>query len=263
MEPNDRILPMRLDPKGRFSNRAQYYDAFRPKYPKSLLTYLQKKLLLSQLSVIADVGSGTGIFTELLLKNGNTVFAVEPNEDMRKKAEAKLSVYPNFKSVNGSAESTTLPDKSVDFVTAAQSFHWFRLPAAKVEFFRILRLNGWVVFIWNTRKTSTPFLQAYEDLVTWISGETKKRVRHEDFTGDAIADFLGKYETVKLQSSQELDLEGLIGRLMSASYSPLPGDSLHPEFIRRATDLFNCYQQNGFVGLRYETEVNAGKLYSS
>ena len=251
---------MQPDPKRRFSNRAQYYDAYRPKYPKPLLTYLQKKLLLSRLSVIADVGSGTGILTELLLKNGNTVFGVEPNEDMRKRAEAKLSAYPSFKSINGSAESTMLPGDSVDFITAAQSFHWFQRPSAKVEFRRILRMNGWVVLIWNTRKTSTPFLQGYEELVASIAGETKKRVRHEDFTGDTIADFLGKYETVKLQSSQELDLEGLIGRLMSASYSPLPGDSLHPELLRRATDLFNRNQQNGLVDLRYETEVYAGQL---
>ena len=153
------------DPKCRFSGRAGYYDAYRPKYPETLLNYMRERLSFSQQSVVADIGSGTGILTELLLKNGNTVLAIEPNDDMRETARARLSHYPTFRSVNGSAESTTLERKSVDFVTAAQSFHWFQQAAAKREFRRILRVNGWVVLIWNTRKTSAPFLQGYADLV--------------------------------------------------------------------------------------------------
>jgi len=249
------------DPKHRFAGRAQYYDAYRPKYPETLLTYFRECLSLSRQSVIADIGSGTGILTELFLKNGNTVFAVEPNDDMRNTAQSRLSHYPTFKSVNGSAESTTLESKSVDFVTAAQSFHWFHHVAAKREFRRIVRVNGWAVLIWNTRKASTPFLQGYEDLVTWITSERKNRVKHEDLTVDAIAEFLGRqYETVKLENSQHIDLDGLVGRLMSASYAPLPGERLHEELVGKARDLFDRYQRNGTVTIEYWTEVYAGRV---
>lgn len=251
---------MEVDSKRRFSSRAKYYDAYRPKYPQALLNYLREKLSFSQRSVVADIGSGTGILTELLLKNGNTVYAIEPNENMRKAAEGRLSEYPTFKSIDGSAESTTLRSNSVDFVTAAQSFHWFQQAEAKREFRRILRENGWVVLVWNTRKTSTPFLQRYEDLVAWIGAERKNRVKHEDLTDSALAEFLGKYETVKIRNSQQLDLDGLVGRLLSASYSPLPGESLHSELVRKATDLFERYQRKGTVTVEYWTEVYAGRL---
>jgi len=254
---------MQPDPMRRFSNRAEYYAAFRPRYPETLLTFLQKHFSFSQRSVIADVGSGTGILTELFLKNGNPVFGIEPNDDMRRSAEARLASYRSFGSINGSAESTTLPNVSVDFITAAQSFHWFQPKEARSEFRRILRPSGCVVLIWNTRKTSTPFLQGYEDLVAWVTREKKNRVKHEELRPEAISEFLGKHEQAKLDNSQRVNLEGLVGRLMSASYCPLPGEPLHPELVRRAEDLFERYQRNGFVELEYWTEIYASPLTQS
>ena len=251
---------MDVDPRVRFSGRAAYYDTYRPQYPAALLNFL-RGLGFSRNSVVADIGSGTGILTKLLLKNGNTVFAVEPNEDMRRAAEAGLSHYPAFRSVDGSAESTGLRTRCVDFVTAAQSFHWFKQSAARREFQRILRVNGWVVLLWNTRKTSTPFLQAYDQLVIWVTAKTKGRVRQEDLTADAVAKFLGKRcQSVKLENSQELDFDGLVGRLTSASYSPLPGDALRQDLIQRAREVLNQFQKGGLVKLEYWTEVHAGQL---
>jgi SAM-dependent methyltransferase len=224
---------------------------------------VRKQLAFSVRSIVADVGSGTGILTELLLENGNTVFGIEPNEDMRRVAELRLSHYPAFRSVNGTAESTGLPGNSVDFITAAQSFHWFQPAEARREFRRILRIKGWVVLIWNTRKTTTPFLQEYEELVNWIAGETKNRVKHEDLADAEIAEFLGTYDSVKLQSSQRLNLEGLMGRVVSASYSPLPGEPLQPELARRVTELFDRHERNGTVEFEYWTEVYSGQLCRS
>ena len=249
-----------MDPRTRFSKRAEYYDAYRPKYPVALLNYLESQLSFSRRAIVADVGSGTGILTELLLRNGNTVFGVEPNEDMRKIAEAKLSHYLGFRSINASAEATTLPSDSVDFITAAQSFHWFQSKEARTEFRRILRKKGWVVVIWNTRKASTPFLREYERLVTRIVGDKKNRVKHEDLSEATMCEFLGECKRTQLDNSQELDLRGMIGRLVSASYSPLPSEPLYEELVERATDLFNRYQQGGRVTFEYWTEVYAGQL---
>jgi hypothetical protein len=249
-----------VDSKSRFSTRAEYYAAYRPKYLDTLLNYLESQLSFSRRSVVADVGSGTRILTELLLKNGNAVFGIEPNEDMRRIAETRLSHYPGFTSVDGSAESTTLESNSVDFITAAQSFHWFQFREARAEFRRILQMNGWVVLIWNTRKTSTPFLLGYEGLVNWVAGDGKKRVKHEDLTDTAISQFLGKHRVMKLDNSQQLDLKGMIGRVLSASYSVLPGEPMHTEFVKRARDLFDRYQQDGMVKLEYWTKVYAGHV---
>ncbi len=249
---------MEVDPKDKFSKRAGYYSRYRPSYPESLLRYLERELHFSRASIVADVGSGTGILSELLLKNGNRVFGVEPNEDMRRTAEANLAKYKNFTSITGSAESTTLESRSVDFVAAAQSFHWFNPEKTRAEFSRILRDPGWVVLVWNIRKASTPFLQGYDELVNWVS--EGKRVLGDDVTEATIRSFLGDYRTVKLTNSQKLDYDGLIGRLMSASYASLPGQPIFEEMMTRISALFNKHQVDGSVTFQYETEVYAGRL---
>jgi ubiquinone/menaquinone biosynthesis C-methylase UbiE len=220
---------------------------------------LGEKLGFSRDSVVADIGSGTGIFAELLLQNGNTVFGIEPNDDMRTVAEANLRSYKRFKSIKGSAESTTLPSASVDFITAAQSFHWFDHASARVEFLRILRKPGWVVLAWNTRRKSTPFLQAYDRLVRGKAFEGR-RASHEDLPQTIFSNFLGNHLRTKLSNSQECDEEALKGRVMSASYSPLLGDPLHQEALDSVSQLFSRYQVNGRVTFEYDTEVYAGQL---
>jgi len=249
---------MEIDTKKRFSKRVEYYSRYRPSYPDLLLRYLERELSFSQASAVADVGSGTGILSELLLRNGNRVFGVEPNEDMRRTAQATLAKFKNFKSITGASESTTLENGSVDFITAAQSFHWFNPEQTRPEFRRILRDGGWVVLIWNTRKTSTPFLQEYDQLVSWVS--EWRRIRHEDVSESMIRTFLGDYKAVKLTNSQKSDYDGLVGRLLSASYAPLPGESLFDEMITKVSELFNRHEIDGVVTFEYETEVYAGQL---
>jgi len=73
--------------------------------------------------VVADIASGTGTWTRMLLENGNKVFGVEPNTEMRQAGGRLLAAFPKFTSVAGTAEATTLPDRSVDFVTVAQAAH--------------------------------------------------------------------------------------------------------------------------------------------
>lgn len=250
---------LQVDSKKRFSKRADHYAKYRPRYPDAILQYLERELSFSRASIVADVGSGTGILSEMFLKNGNTVFGIEPNEDMRRMGEANLLMYPNFRSINGSAESTTLAKDSVDFVTAAQSFHWFDAPRAKIEFRRILRDGGWVILIWNTRKTATPFLQAYDQLVREASKE-KRTERHEDLDDTALCSFLGDHRVAKLSNFQELGFEGLVGRLLSSSYAPLPGEPTYERTLARLSEIFNRYKANGVVRFEYETEAYSGQL---
>ena len=150
----------------RFSNRVENYVKYRPGYPPEMLDFFRDELNLQKSSVIADIGSGTGISARLFLENGNKVFGVEPNEPMREAAEEFLQDFPNFESINGTAENTTLADKSVDFITAAQAFHWFDKVKVPLEFRRILRDNGHIVLIWNKRAIdSNDFLRDYENFL--------------------------------------------------------------------------------------------------
>jgi SAM-dependent methyltransferase len=92
----------------RFSDRVADYVRYRPGYPPETLDLLRDAVGLTTQSVVADIGSGTGISTELLLRSGAEVYGVEPNDPMRAAAEAQLAANPRFHSVRGTAEATTL-----------------------------------------------------------------------------------------------------------------------------------------------------------
>jgi SAM-dependent methyltransferase len=252
------------DPVNRFSNRVENYARYRPGYPKELLEILRANCELSKTSTIADVGSGTGILSELFLRNGNPVFAVEPNAAMRKSAEQSLSGFAKFVSIPASAEATTLASASVDFITAAQAFHWFERRTAKKEFARILRPEGWVVLIWNERRLdSSLFLRDYENLLLRY-GTDYAKVRHENVASE-IAEFFAP-ETHKLNSLENLqhfDFESLKGRLCSSSYTPEAG---HPNFepmLAGLEGVFHAHQKDGMVTFEYETRIYYGHLRDS
>ena len=166
----------------RFSARVDNYIRYRPGYPPQVLETLRKECGLTPIDVIADIASGTGIWTRMLVENGNPVYAVEPNLDMREAGERLLAGFPKLSSVDGTAEATTLPDASVDFVTAAQAAHWFDRMRARQEFSRILRPGGWLVLLWNEREVdTTPFLRDYEQLLLTY-GTDYQQVRQERTT---------------------------------------------------------------------------------
>src|SRR5690606_11903763 len=154
---------MAIGPTRRFFDRVKDYVKYRPDYPSAAIDYIKEIAELSAGSPVADIGSGTGIFAKRLLETGASVFGVEPNAAMRSAAEEFLRSEPNFTSIDGTAESTTLRDSSVDLVTAAQAFHWFDPKPTRAEFARILKPSGRIVLIWNERLTdATPFLVEFE-----------------------------------------------------------------------------------------------------
>jgi ubiquinone/menaquinone biosynthesis C-methylase UbiE len=130
------------DPTQRFSSRVENYVKYRPGYPPAILDLLRDKCGLTSASTVADIGSGTGILTGLLLKSGARVFGVEPNPDMRAAGERLLAGQANFTSLAGTAEATTLPAQSVGIITAGQAFHWFDREPTRREFQRILQPGG-------------------------------------------------------------------------------------------------------------------------
>src|SRR5580704_14420666 len=245
----------------RFSSRVDNYVRYRPGYPGEVLDLLKKKCSLTTDSVIADIASGTGIFTRVLLDNGNRVFGVEPNAEMRRAGEEFLRSDPGFTSVAGTAEATTLPDHAVNLVTAAQAAHWFDREKARREFIRILKPGGWLVLLWNERRTdSTPFLREYEHLLL-AYGTDYREVRHERTTAE-IADFFSPspFRSSTLEMRQEVDYAGLEGRLLSSSYTPMPDHKNYEPMLRELRRIFDAHQDNGSVSLDYNTLVYYGRL---
>jgi ubiquinone/menaquinone biosynthesis C-methylase UbiE len=237
------------------------YVRYRPGYPPEVLELLRAECGLQPSHVVADIASGTGVFTRLLLENGNSVFAVEPNTEMRKTGIHQLEAYHRLVSVAGTAEATTLRSASVDFVTAAQAAHWFDLPRARAEFARILRPEGWCVLIWNERRTATtPFLRDYEQLLLTY-GTDYKEVRHERTTA-MIHEFFApaRCEERVFSLRQQFDYEGTAGRLLSSSYAPLEGHPSHAPMMQELRRIFRAHARDNVVVFEYSTRVYYGKL---
>jgi SAM-dependent methyltransferase len=245
----------------RFSDRVDNYVRYRPGYPSEALRVLQDACGLKPHHVIADLASGTGIWTRMLLENGNRVFGVEANAEMRQAGERLLAEFPRFTSVVGTAEATTLPAASIDFVTAAQAAHWFDRPRARCEFVRILKPGGWLALLWNERLTdSTPFLRDYEQLLLTF-GTDYQQIRHEHTT-DSVNEFFdpAPFQERVFANRQEFDYAGVEGRLLSSSYAPGPENPNHQPMLRELKRLFDTHSIDGRAAFEYKTRVYFGQL---
>src|SRR2546423_1820139 len=249
---------MSADPTRRFSSRVADYIKYRPRYPRSVVELLRDECGLRPASVVADVGSGTGILSELFLRNGNRVYGVEPNREMREAGERLLADYDIFVSVEGRAEATTLPDRSVDFVTSGQALHWFERDAARREFARILRPGGWVVAVWNDwNAEASPFLRDYERLLIDFGTDYQEVCIRAGDDNDLVRPYFspGEVRLKTFGNQQVFDFESLKGRLISSSYAPEPG---HPNFapmIERLASIFERHQEDGRGVFGYDKKV--------
>ena len=240
----------------RFTDRVENYIKYRPSYPADVIEYLKSEGILKGDTVIADIGSGTGLSAEMFLKNGNSVYGVEPNDAMREAAEKLLSVYSNFRSINATAEETALPVNSIDLIICAQAFHWFDIPKVKIEFKRILKPSGRVCLIWNERiLDGNPFLVAYEKLLLKY-GTDYKNVRHENIDENKLNEFFESGYTMKtFPNKQVFDLAGVTGRLLSSSYTPQYDSPLYEPMLAELNEIFDKNQVNGFIEFLYDTNV--------
>ena len=252
---------MRKSPTARFSDRVENYVRYRPGYPPEVLELLRTECGLQPNHIVADIASGTGLFTRLFLENGNSVYAVEPNPEMREMGAHLLAGYDRLVPVGGTAEETKLGSASVDFVTAAQAAHWFDLQRTRAEFARILKPGGWCVLIWNERSIeATPFLRNYEQLLLTY-GTDYKEVRHERTTA-IIHEFFAPAPSNERVFSlrQQFDYEGTAGRLLSSSYAPLEDHPNHAPMMRELERIFRAYTKDGVVEFEYKTRVYWGNL---
>ncbi len=254
------------DSTRRFSNRVQNYVRYRPGYPTEILKLLKDECEFSTSSVVADMGSGTGILSRMFLDNGNRVFGVEPNPEMREAGERLLAGYDGFISVPATAEETTLDAGSVDFVAAGQAFHWFEPEAARREFERILKPGGWVVLVWNARpKTGTPFMEAYERLVQRHGSDHAEVSHGRRGSAEEVRAFFepDECETRTFANRQTLDFDGLKGRLLSSSYVPNEGEPGCAEMLDELERVFCEHERGGVISVEYDTRVYYGCLDNS
>ncbi len=243
-----------LQPTKRFSNRVENYVKYRPSYPAAIVSFFEEKLGLKKEHRIVDVGSGTGLFAEILLKQGYTVVGIEPNEEMRSAGDKRLSIYPGFTSRRHRAEQTGLRHESVDFITVAQAFHWMDPERTKKEFERILKPGGHIVLAWNLRMKNSLFMDSYQKLKEEFAVEPRAI---DKLSEEEIKDFFLPHQTNIdcFENVQMLDFDSLKGQLLSSSYIPLPDHESYDAMISRLIQLFVAHNENGVVKMEYETKL--------
>lgn len=249
-----------MDAKGLFSNKAKWYQKSRPDYAREWIEDLRAKWKVNSDTIIADIGSGTGILSKQLLELGCTVYAVEPNDAMRLCAEQTLGSISQFVSINATAENTTLLEHSVDIVVAAQSFHWFSMDAFRAECQRVLHQDGLVMLVWNMRvqnneivKKNKEICQKYCPLFRGFSGNIQEQ-------SEKIHRFFkGSYEKKSYPNSLHYTKEQFIERNLSSSYSLAEKDTHYQAYNRALAALFNQYAKNDTICMPYETVCYVGR----
>lgn len=243
----------------KFTGKAEVYSAARPSYPNALFEYLKSELGADENTVFADIASGTGKFTQPLVKMGCTVYAVEPNDDMRGQAELLLSGYDHFISVNGSAENTGLPDDSVDYISAAQAFHWFDPQLFAAECKRILKPNGKVILLYNSRDEKAPLTVRLAEICRRLCPNFK------GFSGgnsdeDLKSFFSGGFKKITFKNDLYYSRDSFVQRMLSSSYAPFESAPNYSAFVNELKSLFDEFAQNNILLMPNHTYLYIGTV---
>lgn len=246
----------------RFSTRVANYVKYRPDYPNQLIDTLVEQLGLTPASSIADIGAGTGIFSQLLLNTGLSVTAVEPNQKMLAAAKVQLNNHPDFSFRNNSAEQTGLTSHSLDLITVAQAFHWFNNDASIQEFKRILKPKGQLALLWNQRDLDCEFQQQYHQLLLKYC-ESYDSVNHMNLSSEKIKQYYSPndVQVFEFRHVQYLDHQSLLGRLLSTSYCPASHAAQFSGLSADLKALFEKYENKGNIEFNYICKLYLGRLH--
>ena len=248
-----------MDTKTVFSSKAKNYDKYRWDYAQAAIELIIEIAQLSACSAVADIGAGTGMLTKHFVDRVHTVYAIEPNLEMRQIMAGKLGSNSSVSVINGCAEATSLPDESVDVITVAQAIHWFDPLPTRKEMRRILNNNGWLVVLKNhrmdkelTRDTENLMTEAYgADFSATIERPEQMPLRF--YYGN------DRYRKMIHPFQFQQDWDGFMGAILSASFMP---DENHPMFKKLEADagkVFRQYSRKGIIIVHGETELFIGQ----
>jgi len=248
-----------------FDDKLEHYNQYRPNYPLNLIHYLKKIGILKQSDLIAELGCGTGKFTDLLLQNGNVVHGVEPNREMYAYLKRKYAYSPRLILYQSKAENSFLPEKYFDLVSSAQSFHLFEPSKAKTEFYRILKPNGFVLLIWYfwnmkfeiSHKIRELFYQYGDKLVQPNRLNVGLETIRAIFLPNAV--FHNKIDTIKQKFSKDYFLNSML----SSSYAPSSNHILYNEYQENVNMLFDKYSHDGYIEYSFNLEIFYSKICST
>ena len=250
-----------VDKSSIFDGKAGFYCASRPNYAEKLIETIYTSYGFSEKSVIADVGSGTGIFAEQLLLRHSYVYCIEPNQEMRMICQQKLHQYTRCAILNGHAAETGLLPNFVDFVTAAQAFHWFDPGRFREECRRVLRLNGKVLLVWHMRDSQSPVMKAVHGVHQRYCPDFSKSEQRIAYNDSKILHFFqGRYEKLEFEHPLKYNRNQFINRNLSSSYSLRQGDIGFEGYKCELEGIFETYASDGIVSIPNRTVAYIGDV---
>ena len=214
-----------------FAGRAEAYVKGRPGYPKDAIDAIVK--LAPTGAVFADIGAGTGKFTIALAERGYSIYAVEPNADMREQLAITLASFPNVKIIDGTDKVTNLSDCSVDVVTVAHALHWFTPEAFRAECRRIIKPGGLIIAVYN--------------LMPGV-GETH-------FSNQAVNAFFTIPTILEFPNPMDYTRDEWLAYVTSQDNTPLPGDPSYDAHIAEVNAAFVRDSINGILRCDRVTKI--------
>jgi ubiquinone/menaquinone biosynthesis C-methylase UbiE len=246
----------------KFSTKAEIYDQYRWNFHPEAIAKLCIITGITNNSIIADLGSGTGMLTAHFVNNVKTIYAIEPNPQMREIAINKLSKYPAFVSIDGLADTTTLADNSVDLIVVGRALHWFNPETTKQEFLRILKPKGWLATFQINNENS----ELKEVLKTLRKKEYGWNIKEDKINiiekNDLDSYYFGHqgFEKINYASVIQENWSQFINRICSHSPAPTPDHPLYDKLEQKAKEIFNNYSENGILNIKIATEIKFGPL---
>lgn len=246
----------------RFSGRVEAYLAYRPRFPRGILSFLREHGALPEGAVVADIGAGTGMLAEIFLEAGHRVIAVEPNAEMLEACRELATQHPMLEIVQGSAEATTLPDASVNLIAVGRAMHWFDWPRAHREFTRILQSEGWVLVATNGHRDSgAPVSEELSAILRKWRTDSAEADTRRDFK-ERLREFLdtSTWQRTTLYHSMTMDFPTLLGYAESLSAIPRPGERGHEGMVAELRSVFERYSRNGVLETPIACQLFLGRL---
>lgn len=249
---------------GNFRGKAYIYAKYRPKYSKEYSKYLQNILSVQKDSVVVDIGAGTGIHTNVLTQISNKVIAVEPDLEMLQQCIGALADKQKVTILQGFAEDTGLPSACADYITVAQAFHLFNQEKSLLEFKRVLRSNGNLILVWNSKEQDNVLFYDNESIIRKYCPRYRREIHARSFFQDSYKDCFTPesytYRRISRDSTELLDKQTFIMRTLSASYAIVPEDKNYTNLVEELGQVFDKHSMNGVVEVPQSSVIYHGNI---
>jgi SAM-dependent methyltransferase len=215
------------DPALSFASVADAYDRARPSYPMEAVAWMVGR----RPATVVELGAGTGKLTDRLLELGHDVLATDPLEEMLQHLRLR---HPDARVAAAPAEAVPVATRSVDYLVAAQAFHWFDTDAALKEAARMLKPEGRIALVWNQRDERVPWVRRLGEV---IGGHDQQDVDPTDvLLGSQL---FGYVEDAQFRFWQQLRRDELRDLVASRSNIAVLEPTARDRVLRKVDELFD------------------------